>query len=175
MEAARARIQRILDKGRMVDITNMNDKGQDIVVVNNTNRSVFHYYVGVLDVRSRNLDKIKLLFKIFHPEYRFEAIEFALNYEEYEYLSELIDADLKDYDFLYELVNYALDIKNHKFLAIIISKDLPVSLYERAYQTAHKHQDNKAKDMIWDAIAQQTLLRFEVIDRETVPELRNRY
>lgn len=163
---AKNRIRRMLKRERMIDISNMDDQGEGITIVSSQARSVPHYYVGPLDLRSKTADKIKLFFEIMYPEYRYEAMNFAIDYNDYQYLAELINNAIlrKDYRYIIGTTSYAISNKNHKVLEIIIAQDLPISMYEEIYRMAHDFEDEQAKDMIWNKIAQRTLLRFEAID-----------
>lgn len=154
-----------------MDISNMNNLGQGITNLID-NRSVpNYYYVKNFNLYSKPKDKFKLLFEIIYPEHKFEAILFALKYKDYRYLSELLN---EEETYLFELIQYAMIIKDYKFFELIISKDLPISIYERAYRMAHNNLDEQAKDLIWNKISQRTLLRFEAIEK-IHPDLKYKY
>ena len=104
------------------------------------------YIVDDINVYSERQDKIKLLFQLVYPNYTNESLDFALKYD--------------DYDYILELTQIAINKQNYGFLTKILSEDLPKSVYKQAYIQAGN--DQIAKDIVWKQIAPRELLISEI-------------
>ena len=118
--------------GDWLNITDLNYQGLGIkTFINYKPNYIIRPQIRIF---SKTKQAIELFYELTYPDFIQDEISFAMESNDYNCLIKLIEKTIRD--------------KNYKILSLILSEDLPRSIYVHAYKFFEA--DQKVREIVWN-------------------------